>query len=298
MSPTTSAVIINGVTPAPATSSGPPPFVDVWLNKLAVVTTLAGDGSTAIFNGLRGVTALPNGNFIIADTDNHRIRVVTPTGTVSTLAGNGSTIFTNGTGTAATFNTPFGSAVLPNGNIVVADTNNHRIRLITMPDGVVSTLAGDGTAAFLNGTGAGARFAFPKGITALSNGNIVVADPDNHRIRLITMPGIVVTTLAGDGTSGYIDGIGTGASFRSPRGIAMLPNGNIVIVDTENNRIRLITMPGGVVSTLAGDGNAAFLNGTGTVARFFVPQGITTLPNGSVAVADTANNRVRLITPT
>jgi len=192
------------------------------------------------------------------------------------------------------FNRPRGVAVLPNGNIVVADQNTHRIRLVT-PAGVVTTLAGSGSPAFVDGTGAGASFNEPYGVAVLSNGNIAVADTANHRIRLVTQGG-VVTTLAGSGTAAFADGTGTGASFNFPRGIAQLPNGNIVVVDTNNHRIRLVT-PAGVVTTLAG-GSGGFADGTGTGASFLYPFGVAVIPSsGVIVVADGGNNRIRLITP-
>ena len=249
----------------------------------------------ANFNFPRGVALLPNGNIVVADVSNNRIRLVTPAGVVTTLAGSGSPAFADGTGSAASFNAPFGVAVLSNGNIAVADPANHRIRLIT-PAGVVTTLAGDGTAGSTNGTGTGARFNFPNGVAQLPNGNIAIADTANHLIRLITPTG-VVTTLAGSGTAGSTNATGTSASFNSPYGVAVLPNGNIVVVDTNNHLIRLIT-PGGVVTTLAGSGTGTFADGTGTGASFQYPVGVAVVPsNGLVVVADNNNRRIRLITP-
>jgi glucose/arabinose dehydrogenase len=271
-----------------------------------VVTTIAGNGTNtfadgtgtnARFNSPFGIAVLSNGNLVVADGDNHRIRLITmPGGVVTTLAGNGTPAFADGTGTAARFNTPHAVAVLPNGNIVVADYNNHRIRLVT-PEGVVTTVAGDGNSAFADGTGTNARVNGPFGIATFQNGNILVVDTFNHRIRIITMPSGVVTTVAGDGNPAFLNGTGTNASFKVPFGAAVLPNGNIIVADTDNHRIRLITMPGGAVTTLAG-GNYAFDNGTGTNASFRAPRSVAVLPNGSIAVADGDNHRIRLITPT
>jgi hypothetical protein len=128
--------------------------------------------------------------------------------------------------------------VLSDGNIVVADTNNNRIRLVTYPEGVVTTLAGSGSPAFADGTGAAASFNYPTGVAVLSNGNLVVADKNNNRIRLVTYPGGVVTTIAGNARA-FADGTGAAASFYFPQGVAVLSDGNIVVADTNNNRIRL-----------------------------------------------------------
>jgi len=301
MSPTTSAVIINGVTPPPVVAAtGPPPFVDVWAGKTALVSTLAGDtsgyvdntGTIARFSAPFGVAVLPNGNIAVADRDNHRIRLVTPAGVVTTLAGS-SDGFVNATGSAARFSQPHGIAALPNGNIIVGDGNNQRIRLIT-PEGVVTTLAGTGVVGSGDGPGATATFNQPWGLAVLPNGNVVVADRDSQRIRLITMSTGVVSTIAG-GIGGLVEGPGGDALFRAPSGIATLPNGDILVADSVNHRIRLITMSTGIVSTLAGstEGSA---DGVGTNAQFNMPFGVAPLPNGNIIVADTNGNRIRLIT--
>jgi glucose/arabinose dehydrogenase len=265
-----------------------------------VVTTLAGDGVDAVLDGTgtgarfwspTGIAVLPNGNFAVAERDGQRIRLVTPGGVVTTLAGS-TAAFADGTSTTARFREPSGIATLPNGNLVVADTLNERIRLIAMPDVIVTTLAGS-TNAYVDATGAAARFDMPRSVAVFPNGNIVVADRANHRIRLVTPEG-VVTTLAGSGGAGgtsgaFLDGTSTTARFNTPSGVAVLPNGNVVVADTGNNRIRLITMPGGAVTTLAGDGTTAIFN---------QPHGIAVFPTGVIVVAELAGQRIRLITPT
>jgi sugar lactone lactonase YvrE len=295
-SPSTSAVIINGVTPLAAVSAA------VIRVLLGIVTTLAGNGTAtfangtgaaARFNGPKGVAVTSTGDIVVADPGNNRIRLVTPGGVVSTLAGQTTAGFGDGTGAAASFNEPYGVAVIPSsGVIVVADTGNNRIRLVT-PGGVVSTLAGS-TAGFSNGTGAAARFSFPNGVAVLPDGNIVVADYNNFRIRLVRPDG-VVTTLAGSGNWTFADGTGAAASFKEPVGVAVTSSGDIVVADPNNHRIRLVTYPGGVVTTLAGSGTDAFADGTGTAASFSSSQGVAVTPTGDVVVADTNNNRIRLI---
>jgi len=293
-SPTTSAVIINGVTPPPAAPAAGGRVL------LGIVTTLAGSsqgfadgtGAGASFNNPFGVAVLSNGTIVVADHANSRIRLVTPAGVVTTLAGSGSPAFANGTGAGASFNFPFGVAVTSTGNIVVADTSNHRIRLVT-PGGVDTTLAGSGSPAFANGTGAGASFYNPSGVAVTSSGDIVVADQGNHRIRLVTPAG-VVTTLAGSGSPAFANGTGAGASFYLPTGVAVTSTGDIVVADQANNRIRLVT-PGGVVTTLAGSGAGEFANGTGVAASFSNPVGVAVTPTGEIVVGDQTNQRIRLI---
>jgi len=274
-----------------------------------VVTTLAGSGSPAYadgtgaaasFNYPAGVAVIPSsGVIVVADMNNHRIRLVTyPGGVVTTLAGSGTPTFADGAGPAASFRQPRGVAVLPNGNIVVADSVNQRIRLVT-PAGVVTTLAGNGTATFADGTGAAARFYSPSGVAVDSTtGNIFVADTLNNRVRLVTYPGGVVTTLAGSGTPAFADGTGAGASLNNPYGVAVIPSsGVIVVADTYNNRIRLVTYPGKAVTTLAGSGSNTFADGTGAAASFNNPYGVAIDPfTDRVYVADTVNMRIRQIT--
>ena len=270
-----------------------------------VVTTLAGSGSPgstdgtgtgASFNNPLAVAVIPSsGNIVVSDTNNHRIRLITPAGAVTTLAGSGTPAFADAQGLSASFQYPSGVAVIPStGDIIVGDQSNHRIRLIT-PAGVVTTLAGNGIIASTNGTGAHARFNHPTGVAVIPSTNvIVVADLYNHRIRLVTYPGGVVTTLAGT-TAGFSDGT-TGAQFDTPYGVAVIPsNGNIVVAEFANHRIRSIT-PAGVVTTLAGNGTAAFADGAGTsTARFSSPGGVAVTSVGDIVVADTSNHRIRLI---
>ena len=127
----------------------------------------------------------------------------------------------------------------------MADTNNHLIRAIT-PDGVVSTLAGSGNQAYMDGTGNAASFNFPTGVAVDSSGNVYVADQYNNRIRMINGSGSV-STIAGSGvigtrgTGAYADGTGTSASFDHPTGVAVDAGGNLYVADRNNNRIRKIT---------------------------------------------------------
>ena len=259
-----------------------------------------GTGSAARFNSPSGVAVDSAGNTYVADTVNSTIRKITPAGVVTTFAGlAGSTGSANGTGSAARFNGPVAVTIDNIGNIFVADTNNHTIRKIT-PARVVSTFAGlagnDGSA---NGTGSTARFTFPSALAVDSANNIYVADTDNSTIRKIT-PARVVSTFAGSaGSIGTADGTGSAARFNFPAGVAVdrAGTGNIYVGDTSNFTIRQIT-PAGVVTTLAGSplmrGGA---NGTGSAARFLLPEGMAVDSGGNIYVADQDASTIRKIAP-
>jgi gliding motility-associated-like protein len=253
-----------------------------------------GNLATASFNNVSDMVFDPSGNAYIADANNHLIRKIIPGGTVSTFAGSGSPAFQNGQGTAASFNFPTGIATDAAGNVYVADQRNNAIRKIT-PGGLVSTLAGSGTAGAFNALGTLATFNAPFGVAVDASGNVYVADSGNSLIREIS-PGGLVTTFAGSGTNGSNNGNGTGASFYSPQGIAIDAIGNIYIGDTGNNLIRKIS-PAGNVITLAGSGSIGSADGQGTAATFYGPTGLCTDKYGNVYVADTFNDHIRKIDP-
>lgn len=222
---------------------------------------------------------------------------ILPTGTyglTTTFAGTGSPGVANGQGTSASFDEPFGVAVDTKGNIYIADHLNNLVRKIT-PDGVVTTLAGSGSIGKQDGTGTAASFNNPTGIAVDVAGNIYVADVSNNLVRKITPSG-VVTTLAGTGGNGSVNGPGSQATFSNPSGIAVDGAGNVYIADLSNNLVRKIT-PGGVVSTLAGSGYSGDDDGTGTAATFNEPNGLAVDPQGNVYVSDLGDNTIRKITP-
>jgi sugar lactone lactonase YvrE len=265
------------------------------------VTTFAGSGTAGSTNAL-GVAASFNfpigaavdvsGNMYVGDFNSHKIRKITSAGVVTTFAGSGTAGSTNGTGTAASFYNPSGVTIDASGNVFVAEKGSNKIRKIT-PAGVVTTLAGSGTAGSANGSGAAASFNFPIGVTIDAFGNVYVADQYNHKIRKITSAG-VVTTLAGSGTAGATDGTGTAASFNYPFGVAVDATGNVYVSD-ENHKIRKIS-PVGLVTTFAGSGVQGATNGNGTEASFSSPTGMTFDASGNMYVAEYSGNKIRKIT--
>ncbi len=267
-----------------------------------VVSTLAGSagvtgesngtGTAASFNHPTGVAVDSSGNVYVADSNNNRIRKITPTGVVTTLAGSGSVGSGNGTGTFASFNWPRAVAVDSSGNVYVADAANRLIRKITH-EGVVTTLAGSGSQGSSNGQGTSALFNQIWGIAVDSPGNVYVADTFNHLIRKITPAGLV-STLAGSGAQGSANGTGPAAAFSYPAGVAVDASGIVYIADYHDFLIRKITA-GGVVTTLAGTGSPGAVNGIGTDASFNKPTGIAADSSGTVYIADTFNNLIRKI---
>jgi sugar lactone lactonase YvrE len=218
----------------------------------AHVTTIAGDGSPIVREGKQsgfsdpfGVAIADDGTIYVADAgESNRIRKITPDGNVTTLAG-GNEGFADGVGASAAFNTPSALALGPDGNLYLADTGNNRIRRIT-PAGQVSTVAGDGTAGYIDGPAAKAQFNGPIGLTVSGAGDIYVADTYNDVIRMITTQG-EVTTIAGGGTPGFADGEQKVARFDTPSGI-IATDSSLIVADTGNRCLRKVSAEGSVTT--------------------------------------------------
>ena len=253
-----------------------------------------GTGISAGFYHPYGVAVDASGNVFVGDTYDHSIRKVTPAGVVTTLAGSTTIGSADGTGSAASFRYPAGVAVDGTGNVYVADSRNYKVRKIT-PGGVVTTLAGSGSLGSADGTGGAASFAVMYAVAVDGSGTVYVADSGNNKIRKVT-PGGAVSTLAGSGAVGSLDGVGTAATFSYPAGIAVDSSGNVFVGDRGSNKIRKIA-PGGAVTTVAGTGVAGSADGPGSTATFSMPYGVAVDGSGNVYVADSLMNKVRKITP-
>jgi sugar lactone lactonase YvrE len=247
-----------------------------------------GTGTAALFHSPCGITT-DGTNLYVADTGNSTIRKIDiASGLVSTLTGSaGVSGSTDGTGTVATFNLPFG--ITSDGtNLYVADTGNSTIRKVVISTGSVTTMT------VTDATGTAATFNTPYGITT-DGTSLFVADTGNNTIRKIDIASGMVTPFVGSaGVPGSTDGTGAAALFKNPVGINI--DGTILYVaDTGNDTIRKVVISSGVVTTLAGTaGVPGSTDGTGTAASFARPVGI--LSSGSILyVTDTLNSTIRKI---
>lgn len=258
----------------------------------AQVVTLAGDGSPgfrddaetakATFSDPFGIAVADDGTVYVSDAgESNRIRKISPEGIVTTLAG-GSEGFADGAGPQASFNTPSAIAIDADGNLYVADTGNNRIRKIN-PEGVVTTVAGDGTAGHADGPAAQARFNGPIGVAVDANGNLYVADTYNDRIRKVSTDG-QVATVAGAGQPGYADGSAATAMFDTPCGVVVTHDGSLIVADTGNRRLRKITV----------DGNVSTVQANTDLSR---PIGLAATHDGFLYVTDLDHARVAQVAP-
>lgn len=259
------------------------------------VSTFAGNGNANVADG-KGINArfkIPcrlaadeNANLYVLDAADSRVRKITPDAEVTTYAGIERIGYRDGAASVAKFGQSFGIVADLSGNIYIADSQNNRVRKISV-DGQVSTVAGTGTEGTANGKGDIAQFYLATGIVIDKVGNLFVSDVT--RIRKITPRGIV-STFSGS-VAGYEDGKKETARFSRIEALAIDDHGNIFV--TDENRIRKVA-PNGFVSTLAGS-TAGHEDGNAAVARFNNPQGITVDKEGNIYVADFINNRIRKI---
>ena len=272
-------------------------------SNIATVTTLAGaaviDGvaTSANLNGPSGIGVSTSGVIYFTEQTSHRLRKLV-SGSVTTVVGAGYFVggFADGATSSARFNSPMGIDIDTIGNLYIADQNNHRIRKLSANGQTVSTFAGSGTAACRNNnTATLAQFSYPNDVLIANDGGIYVADRYNHAIRYINSAQ-QVTTFAGScpGVSGLRNGTGTNAKFSYPQGVAMDTSGEIYVGDTSNDKIRKIN-PAAYVSTYAGFSGAS-VDGSLMVAKFNGPAGLTVNTAGNVFIADSVNNKIRVIT--
>ena len=242
-----------------------------------------GTGAAASLPFVTSFVADAAGNFYAGGGGS--VRRITPQGVVTTLAGQPGNIgAVDGTGATADFIGPNGLALDSQGNLLAGDSVG--VRTIT-PQGVVTFMVGSPTqGGFVNGTGGSARFSGATGVAIDTVGNLYVADTGNNAIRKVTPAG-VVTTVAGNGVAGFVDGTGAAARFNQPIDIVIDAAGNLYVTDALNNAVRKIT-PAAAVSTLAGGGptQAGFADGIGAAARFATPERLAAGAGANLYVTD------------
>ena len=300
----------------PVNADGSPEAPEgMTLEPVGVIETLAGTGAAgyggdggpafqASFRFPRAVAADAAGNLYIADSGDHRIRKIDSEGTITTVAGTGEAGYggDGGPATLARLDHPDGVAVDGEGNVYIADSENHRIRKIDTL-GIITTFAGTGIRGYRGdgGPAAGAQLSFPAGVAVDGEGTAYVADSWNHRVRKVDRGG-TITTLAGRGFRGYAGSGGPAAqaALANPMGVSVDTEGNVYVADTWNHRVRRID-GSGIISTLGGSGRDGD-SGDGrkaSIASLGYPAAVAADPGGNLYVISysfaTANRRVRRI---
>ncbi|MFH1674773.1 MAG: RHS repeat-associated core domain-containing protein [Pseudomonadota bacterium] len=284
------------------------------LDTNGIITTVAGGGNppdglgdggpateARLFMPI-GITVGTTGNLYIADTYNFRIRKLDTNGIITTVAGNGTRGYSGdgGPATEAQFRYPTGVAVDASGNLYVADTENHRIRKIDI-NGIITTVAGNGTLGYDGDGGPAIEAAVrsPYGIAVDSEGNLYITAYNYCWIRKVDTTGII-TTVAGNGTMGYSGdgGPATEAQLSSTLDVAVDAAGNLYIADWNNNRIRKVDTSG-MITTFAGTGDAGYSGdgGAAVEAQMGSPYGVAVDSEGTLYIADSANQRIRKVAP-
>jgi trimeric autotransporter adhesin len=304
-------------------------YISDWFNNVVrmvapngVITTIAGSGSLG-YSGDGGPATSAQlaypcglafdaaGDIYIADSGNNVIREIT-NGTISTVYGTNTRGYAGdfGQGIAAEFYSPLGLAMDSSGNLYISDSGNNVIRVISSA-GVINTSAGIEEPGYSGdgGIATAAQFMYPKGIALDASGNLYVADFGNNAIRKIS--GGKISTIAGTGFAGFSGdgGTATSAQLYSPQAVAVDAAGNVYIADTGNQRVRQIN-GNGVINTIAGTGTRGYSGdgGLATSAQFYNPTGVAIAACaqgncggpavGSVYVADSENNVIRILTST
>jgi hypothetical protein len=246
-----------------------------------------GDGGQAVAATLSlptGLALTHDSGVVIADSGNSRIRNVSAGDVITTIAGTGTIGFSGdgGPAKAAQISAAGGLAVLADGAVVIADTGNDRIRVVST--GVITTIAGGGAA----------TLEALAGVAATPDGGFLIADSGNNRIRKVSPAGII-TTVAGVGTAGFSGdgGSALAAQLDDPLGVTPAPGGGFYIADTLNDRIRFVAADG-TITTAVGGGSRLGDRGVPTAARLSHPSSVTLTEDGYL-IADQTGNRIRYV---
>lgn len=269
-------------------------------------TAPCGDGggpTNAKVNTLQDIVVDSSGNVYFSDSAIHRVRKLDiGNNFVFTIAGTGNANSTgdNGLASSATLNTPAGLAIDLNKNLYIADSANNKVRKINLTTGIITTFAGTGTASSTGdgGQATDATLNQPFGLSIDRFGNLYIADRSSFKIRKVSLITNVISTVAGTGVSGFSGdgGQATSANIGDITGITTDEVGNIYLSDNTNNRVRKVSIPSGIITTIAGNGTSAFAgdNGSATSSQLN-PSGITTDRAGNIFISDFSNFRVRKV---
>lgn len=286
-------------------------------NDTGIITTVAGDGAAGYSgdNGLAtsaelnfpdGIAVDTSGNIYIADFSNNVIRKVDhTTGIITTVAGGGTGahVCDNKPATSAYLFQPMGVAVDGSGNIYIAQGTDSVICKVDHATGIITTVAGDGTQGYSgdNGLATSATLNHPMGVAVDGDTNIYITDIaiGSSVIRKVDHVTGIITTVAGDGAVGYSgdNGPATSATLYLPTGVAVDCSGNIYIADSGNAAIRKVDYATDIITTVAGIGTAGYSgdNGPATSAMLNTPIGVAVDSIGNIYIADSSNNRIRMV---
>jgi sugar lactone lactonase YvrE len=280
------------------------------------INTVAG-GGPYVLGGLAlntdlvspdGVAVDTSGNFYIAEYMENRIdKVTAATGLITVVAGNNGegSSGDGGAATAAQLYYPTGVAVDAAGNIYIADSGNDRVREVTASNGIITTVAGTGTAGFSGdgGSATSAELNDPLGVAVDGNGNIYIADNGNERIRKVNVSTGTISSVAGNGGVGTNFGsLATETGLWSPEALAVDAAGDVYIAITYHNQIGMVSASTGIITLVAGNGARGFYGdgGSATSAEFAISicamAGVAVDAAGNVYIGDYANNRIRKVT--
>jgi gliding motility-associated-like protein len=270
------------------------------------IAAYSGDGglaTNAALNNPIGLSIDGSGNLYIAEFFSHRIRKINAsTGIITTIAGNGTPGFSGDGGLAinAQLNNPSGVYTDDVGNVYITDDQNFRVRKVNASTGIITTIAGGGATNYISGAIAvNTRIGYCGGITGDASGNLYISQAAPNIVCKINLASGIITTIAGNGLQGYSGdgGPATNASLYFPAGLCVDIAGNLYIAEILNNCIRKITAATGIISTIAGTGNAGFSGEGGPAmnAGLNGPSGVYSDVSGNLFIADRYNSRVRKI---
>lgn len=246
-----------------------------------------------------GLAVDANGNLYFADANNHRIRRISTSGVISTVAGTGDCGFSGdgGQATAAALCLPQGVAIAPGGDLLVSDSSNHRIRRVQAASGIITTVAGAGSAGFGGDGGAAIAAALngPAGLAVDASGDVYIADVNNNRVRRLSAAGMISTVVGNGSASAGDDSSAVASALSAPSGVAVDGSGNLYVSDRGNHRVRRVALATGAITTIAGTGQDSYAgdSGPGAAAALFRPGGIALDGQGNLFIADRDNHRIR-----